>query len=123
MLKQGGGAIVNNASVGGLVGFGGAAVYSASKHAVVGFTRAAALEYGTQGIRINAVAPAAIQTDMIDRFTAGKDEFRTQLESMHPIGRIGTPTEVAAAVAWLCSDASSFVTGAVLPIDGGFTAR
>jgi NAD(P)-dependent dehydrogenase (short-subunit alcohol dehydrogenase family) len=121
MTKAGRGAIVNTASIGGLVGMANVAVYCASKHAVVGLTRTAALEVAKRGVRVNAVAPAAIATDMYDRF-ANTPEIRSYLNAMHPVGRIGTSDEVAAAVVWLASDAASFVTGAVLPIDGGLTA-
>lgn len=122
MLEAGHGAIVNNSSVAGVVGFPGAALYSASKHAVVGLTKAAALETAAAGVRINAVAPAAIQTDMLDRF-AGDEENKAQLAAMHPVGRVGVPEEVAGAVLYLCSDQASFVTGHCLPVDGGFTAQ
>jgi NAD(P)-dependent dehydrogenase (short-subunit alcohol dehydrogenase family) len=114
--------IVNNSSIAGVIGFPGAAVYDASKHAVVGFTKSVALEYARKGIRVNAVAPAAIDTDMFNRFAAA-DDVRKQLEGAHPIGRIGTADEVAAAVLWLASDAASFVTGQTLPVDGGFTVQ
>jgi NAD(P)-dependent dehydrogenase (short-subunit alcohol dehydrogenase family) len=124
MLKNGGGAIVNNASVGGLVGFPGASVYVASKHAVVGLTKTAALEYAKQGIRVNAVAPGGIKTPMLNRFTGGPGtDFFNQLSNLHPIGRLGTPEEIAEAVLWLCSDKSSFVTGLSLTADGGWTAQ
>jgi NAD(P)-dependent dehydrogenase (short-subunit alcohol dehydrogenase family) len=121
MLKNGGGVIVNNASIGGLIGFPGVALYAASKHAVIGLTKSAALEYAKQGVRVNAVAPAAIQTEMMDRFT--QKVPREALVSAHPIGRIGTPEEIAAGVLWLCSPGASFVTGHTLAIDGGFTAQ
>ena len=128
MLKNGGGAIVNMSSVVGLVGFAGMAPYVASKHAVLGLTKSAALEYAKSGIRINAVSPAVIETDMVDRFintlAAGKEgEMRQQLASMHPIGRVGKPEEIASAVLYLCSEGASFVTGQTLVLDGGFTAQ
>jgi NAD(P)-dependent dehydrogenase (short-subunit alcohol dehydrogenase family) len=122
ILKQGGGAIVNNSSVGGLVGMAGAGVYVASKFAVIGLTKSAALEFAKAGVRVNAVCPAAIDTSMFERFT-GAPGMREQLEAAHPIGRIGRPEEVADAVVWLCSDAASFITGHALPVDGGFTAQ
>lgn len=122
MLRQGGGVIVNTTSIAGLIGFPGAAIYDASKHAVIGFTKSVALEYARKNIRVNAVAPAAIDTDMFSRFAADEN-VRKQLEGMHPIGRIGKADEVAAAVLWLASDAASFVTGQTLPVDGGFTAQ
>ncbi len=112
MLRQDGGAIVNNASVLGSVGIAGGAIYVASKHAVLGMTKSAALDYAKQGVRINAVSPGAIQTAMIDR-----------MARLHPSGRIGRPEEVAEAVLWLASDAASFVVGTELLIDGGFTAQ
>ncbi len=124
MLKNGGGAIVNNASVGGLIGFPGASVYVASKHAVLGLTKTAALEYAKQGIRINAVSPGGIQTPMLNRFTGGQGtDFFNQLAAMHPVGRLGQPEEIAQAVLWLCSDQASFVTGQSLAADGGWTAQ
>jgi NAD(P)-dependent dehydrogenase (short-subunit alcohol dehydrogenase family) len=124
MLKNGGGAIVNNASVGGLVGFPGVSVYVASKHAVIGLTRTAALEYAKQGIRVNAVSPGGIETPMLNRFTGGPGtDFFNQLSGMHPIGRLGQPEEIAQAVLWLCSDHASFVTGQSLTADGGWTAQ
>lgn len=119
-----GGAIVNNASIAGSIGFPGVSVYVASKHAVIGLTRTAALEFADKGIRVNTVSPAAIQTDMLDRFTGGPEsDFRKQMASLHPIGRVGTVQEISDAAVWLCSDASSFVTGHDLRVDGGFTAK
>jgi NAD(P)-dependent dehydrogenase (short-subunit alcohol dehydrogenase family) len=124
MLKNGGGAIVNNASVGGLVGFPGVSVYVASKHAVLGLTKTAALEYAKQGIRINAVSPGGIETPMLHRFTGGPGtDFFDQLSGLHPIGRLGRPEEIAEAVVWLCSEKASFVTGQSLTADGGWTAQ
>lgn len=122
MLKQGGGAIVNTSSVGGLIAITGNATYVATKHAVIGYTKAAALEYSKLGIRVNAVAPAAIDTDMVRRF-ASEPAVRDQLARAHPIGRIGQPEEVAEAVLWLASPAASFVSGHTLVVDGGYLAK
>ncbi|MBN1180319.1 MAG: SDR family oxidoreductase, partial [Anaerolineae bacterium] len=123
MLKQGGGAIVNMSSVAGLVGFPGIPAYVASKHGVLGLTKTAALEYATQGIRINAVCPGVIRTEMIERFTGGDPQAEEQLTASEPVGRMGTPEEVAEAVVWLCSEDASFVTGPPLVIDGGMVAQ
>jgi NAD(P)-dependent dehydrogenase (short-subunit alcohol dehydrogenase family) len=122
MLKSGGGAIVNNSSIGGLVGFAMAPIYVASKHAVVGLTKAVALEYAKQNVRVNAVAPGTIETRMF-RDVASAPEVRQMLESATPIGRVGQPEEIAGAVVWLCSDGASFITGQILPVDGGYTAQ
>lgn len=122
MLKTGGGAIVNMASILGAVGFAGAPAYTAAKHGVLGLTKAAALEYGSQGIRVNSVGPAFIHTPMIAPLE-GDDATRQQLVAQHPIGRLGQPEEVAALVLWLSSPAASFATGAYYPVDGGFLAR
>jgi NAD(P)-dependent dehydrogenase (short-subunit alcohol dehydrogenase family) len=122
MLEQGGGAIVNSSSVAGVVGFPGIGIYAASKHAVVGLTKTAALEYSALGIRINAVNPAAIDTEMIDRLANGMNTKKDDLSTFHPISRIGRVEEVAEAVLWLCSSKASFVTGHSLIVDGGFTA-
>jgi NAD(P)-dependent dehydrogenase (short-subunit alcohol dehydrogenase family) len=122
MLDQGGGTIVNTASVLGLVGGGGGA-YVASKHGVVGLTKSAALEYATHGIRINAVCPGAIDTPMVQRVATRSPERHRQLVAAEPIGRLGQPDEIAAAVVWLSSDAASFMTGVALPVDGGWVAR
>ncbi len=122
MLATGGGAIVNNASVAGLVGFAGIPAYTASKHGIVGLTKTAAIEYATQGIRVNAVCPGVIQTEMITRFTHGDPDAAAQLLATEPIGRLGQPEEIADAVIWLCSERASFVTGQALAVDGGFVA-
>ena len=123
MLKNGVGVIVNNSSVAGLIGFPGAGIYCASKHAVMGLTKTAALEYSAEGVRVNAVNPAVIDTSMADRLADSIGMAKNDMSSMHPIGRIGVPDEVANAVLWLCSDTSSFVTGVNLCVDGGFTAQ
>jgi NAD(P)-dependent dehydrogenase (short-subunit alcohol dehydrogenase family) len=123
MLKTGGGSIINTSSVAGHLGFPGASIYAASKHAVEGITRTAALEFAKQGIRVNAVAPAAIETAMADRFVGAEGEQREVLASMHPIGRMGRVEEIASAVLFLASDGASFITGESLKIDGGFTAQ
>jgi NAD(P)-dependent dehydrogenase (short-subunit alcohol dehydrogenase family) len=123
MLERGGGAIVNCSSVAGLIGFPGIAIYVASKHAVVGLTKAAALEFAAKGIRINAVNPAVIDTEMADRITGGLNMKKTDVIPFHPIGRLGRVEEVAEAVVWLCSGKASFITGHSLTVDGGFTAQ
>ena len=123
MLKTGGGVIVNCSSVAGVIGFPGIGIYSASKHAVIGLTKAAALEFSVQGIRVNAVNPAVIDTEMADRITDGMNVKKDDLTTFHPIGRLGRVEEVAEAVLWLCSDKASFVTGHSMMVDGGFTAR
>ena len=123
MLDVGGGAIVNTSSVAGLVGFAGIPAYTASKHGILGLTKTAALEYAAQGIRVNAVCPGVIDTEMITRFTHGDATAAEQLLQTEPIGRLGTPDEIADAVIWLCSDHASFVTGHALTVDGGFVAR
>ena len=123
MLKQGGGAIVNTASAAGLVGSRRLSAYSASKHAVVGLTKSAALEYATDGIRVNAVCPGIIDTPMMDRLVEGREDYAATIPTRQPIGRKGTPEEIAEAVAWLCSDAASLVTGLAMSVDGAFTAQ
>jgi NAD(P)-dependent dehydrogenase (short-subunit alcohol dehydrogenase family) len=123
MLKQGKGAIVNCASIAGLVGFSLSSPYVASKHGIVGLTRTAALENAKRGIRVNAVCPGIIHTPMIDRYTKGDTKVEAQLAAGEPIGRVGLPEEIADAVVWLCSDASSFVTGQAIAVDGGWVAQ
>ncbi|NJM37994.1 MAG: glucose 1-dehydrogenase [Akkermansiaceae bacterium] len=124
MLKSGGGSIINTSSVAGHTGMAGAGIYIATKHAVEGLTKTAALENATSGIRINAVAPAAIATDMITRFTGGgSDEAMNYMASLHPMGRVGLVDEIAAPVLFLASDAASFITGTSLVIDGGWLAK
>ena len=122
MLANGGGAIVNTSSIAGVIGFPGHAPYTASKHAVLGLTKTAALEYATQGIRINAVCPGAIETPMLKDFTKGDAATLEYMKSLHPIGRLGKPEEIADAVVWLCSHEASFVLGQGITVDGGFTA-
>lgn len=123
MLKQGKGAIVNNASIAGLVGFVNIPAYVASKHGVIGLTKNAALEYAKLGIRVNVVCPGVIKTPMIDRFTGKDKEVEKQFTGQEPIGRMGEPEEVANAVTWLCSDGASFVTGHPMAVDGGWVAQ
>jgi NAD(P)-dependent dehydrogenase (short-subunit alcohol dehydrogenase family) len=123
MVKQGGGCIVNTASVAGLVGFAGIPAYTASKHGVNGLTKQIALDYATQNIRVNSVCPGIIHTPMIDRFTGGDPEALKAFTATEPIGRLGEPEEVAAVVVWLCTDAASFVTGINMPVDGAFIAQ
>src|SRR5262249_10474445 len=117
------GSIVNISSALGVVAYPGSPVYTASKHAVIGLTKAAALEYGPSGIRINAVAPGAIDTDMAAEFARKEPNFKTYAKSAHLICRVGTTKDVDNAVLWLCSDSASFVTGTTMLIDGGMTAR
>ena len=123
MLRTGGGSIVNNASVAGLVGFAGIPAYCASKGGVVQLTRVAALEYATQGIRVNCLCPGIIDTPMVERFTHDNPAALEQLKQLEPVGRLGRPREVAELALFFASDRSSFITGAVIPVDGGFVAR
>ena len=123
MLKTGGGSIVNNASIAGLVGFGGVPAYVASKHGLVGLTKNVALDYAKQGIRVNAVCPGVIQTPMIDRFTGGDQAAMEQLKAGKPMGRIGQPEEIAETVVFLCSEGASFITGQAIAVDGGWTVQ
>lgn len=122
MLKTGGGSIINTSSVAGHVGMATVPIYVASKHAVEGLTKSVALEFAKQNIRVNAVAPAAIDTPMFERFAPGK-EAHDYMATLHPVGRTGKPREIADAVLWLASDYSSFVTGQSILVDGGFTAQ
>jgi NAD(P)-dependent dehydrogenase (short-subunit alcohol dehydrogenase family) len=122
MLAQGGGSIVNTASVAGLVGAPKMAAYSASKHAVIGLTKSAAVEYGRKNIRVNAVCPGVIRTVMFERAVQADPKLGSSVALLHPVGRIGEAQEVAAVVLWLSSDAASFVTGHAHTVDGGLTA-
>jgi NAD(P)-dependent dehydrogenase (short-subunit alcohol dehydrogenase family) len=121
MLEHGGGAIVNNSSGAGVKAFGHGAAYAAAKHGVVGLTKDAALDYAASNIRINAVCPGIVDTEMMQRFTGGTYEGRDRVIAQEPIGRMGTPDEIADAVLWLCSNAASFVIGHALVVDGGQT--
>jgi NAD(P)-dependent dehydrogenase (short-subunit alcohol dehydrogenase family) len=121
MLQHGGGAIVNTSSGAGIRVFGRGAAYAAAKHGVVGLTKDAALDYAASNIRINAICPGIIDTEMMDRFTGGTPEERDRVIAQEPIGRMGRPEEIAATVVWLCSNAASFVTGHALVADGGQT--
>src|SRR6266849_1651034 len=123
MRKQGSGAIVNNSSLGGLVGIAERGIYHASKHAVLGLTKSAGLEYAAKGIRINAVCPGIIATPMVTDMLETQPEAMKELMKEQPIGRLGRPEEVAAAVLWLCSSGASFVIGHALVVDGGFTVH
>jgi len=124
MLQQGGGAIVNTASIMGLVGsWSRSGAYNASKHGVVGLTKTAALEYAQSGIRVNAVCPGYIQTPLIEQTLSANPDMEAQIVARHPIGRMGKPEEIAESVAWLCSDAASFVTGHTMTVDGGYVAQ
>lgn len=122
MLKQGGGAIVNTASVAGLIGAPTQPIYAASKHAVVGLTKTAAVEYGRKGIRVNSVCPGVINTLMLTRALEREPEREKRMQKLHALGRFGEVNEVANAALWLCSDQASFVTGHQLAVDGGLTA-
>jgi NAD(P)-dependent dehydrogenase (short-subunit alcohol dehydrogenase family) len=120
MLERGGGAIVNTASGAGLVAFPGQAGYVAAKHGVLGLTKVAALDYGARGIRVNAICPGTARTPMVDTAVAADPALEEYLVGLHPIGRIGTPEEIAQAAVWLCTDRASFVLGHALAVDGGY---
>ena len=122
MLACGGGTIVNTASIGGLVALPRMAAYTASKHALVAITKVAALDYAKNGIRVNAVAPGTVMTQMLRSGAAATPEGEARLKAVTPMGRIAEPEEVAGAIAWLCSDAASYVTGIAFPVDGGYTS-
>jgi NAD(P)-dependent dehydrogenase (short-subunit alcohol dehydrogenase family) len=122
ILASGGGSIINTASALGLVALPGQASYVASKHGVIGLTKAAALEYASRGIRINAVCPGVVRTAMIDEVAASDPTFMDAMLAAHPLGRIAQPAEIAQTVLWLASSASSFVTGSALAVDGGYSA-
>jgi NAD(P)-dependent dehydrogenase (short-subunit alcohol dehydrogenase family) len=119
MVEQGGGAIVNTSSGAGLMGFPGLPAYVASKHGVIGLTRATALEYVKSGIRINAVCPGSTRTPMLESFMGDDPAMQKMMARSAPIGRLGDPSEIAAAVVWLCTDDASFVVGHALAVDGG----
>lgn len=123
MLAQGGGAIVNLSSVAGLIGFPGASVYVASKHAVEGLTKSAALEGAAAGVRVNAVAPGPIQTDMLERFVGRSEDAKAGMRAGNPAQRFGTVDEVAQTIVFLASDKARYLTGQSLAVDGGFTAQ
>jgi NAD(P)-dependent dehydrogenase (short-subunit alcohol dehydrogenase family) len=122
MLREGGGAIVNTSSGAGVKGFKGQAAYAAAKHGVIGLTKSAALDYADRGVRVNAICPGIIDTEMMDRFTESTDTGRERVIAQEPIGRMGSPDEIASAVVWMCSDDAGFLVGHALVMDGGQTA-
>lgn len=121
LMLGGGGAIVNTSSGAGVKGIAGQAAYVAAKHGIVGLTKAAALDYAVDGVRVNAICPGIIDTEMMGRFTGGTAEGRARVIAQEPIGRMGTPEEIASAVLWLSSDGAGFATGHALVVDGGQT--
>lgn len=122
MLEAGGGVIANTASIGGVVGFPNTAIYCASKHGVIGLTKTAALELAKSNIRVNAIAPGAVQTELLDRMSGG-EAAEQDVAAAIPAGRIGDPKEIVGSVVWLCSDEASYITGHTLVLDGGFTVQ
>lgn len=123
MREQGGGSIVNTASIAGLIGMPPSPIYSAAKHGVIGLTKTAALEFAKDGIRVNAVCPGVTETPMVGGLFEQRPRAQDMVVAQTPIGRCGRPEEIGAAAAWLLSDAASFVTGIALPVDGGWTAK
>jgi len=123
MLDDGGGVIVNTSSIAGVVGFQGVSPYVASKHGVIGLTKTAALEYGREGVRVNAISPGVIETPMVERAAAANPEMIEAVSEATPMGRVGNPEEIGDAAVWLCSDDASFVTGETLVIDGGYVSQ
>jgi NAD(P)-dependent dehydrogenase (short-subunit alcohol dehydrogenase family) len=123
MLEAHRGSIVNTSSVGGLVALPGSGAYTAAKHGVIGLTKVAAVDYARAGVRVNAICPGVIRTPMVERLIASRPGIEEEMRAGEPIGRFGEPGEIAAAAVWLCSDASSFVTGVALPVDGGYLAQ
>lgn len=123
MMQSGGGAIVNVSSIAGLVGSQHSPAYAASKHGVVGLTKTAALQYAPQGIRVNCICPAAVLSPMLETLVTRNPQVGAKLKASQPNGRFASPAEIAEVAVWLCSDAASFVTGAALPVDGGYTAQ
>jgi NAD(P)-dependent dehydrogenase (short-subunit alcohol dehydrogenase family) len=123
MVAQGGGVIINTASIMGLVGERRTGAYCAAKHGVVGLTKTAALEYANKNIRVNAVCPGSTMTPMMRRGLDRDPRLEEAYKKSHPLGRLGTPEDIGEAVMWMCSDEASFVTGVALPVDGGYTAH
>ena len=123
MLQSGGGAIINNVSIGGVVGMPGGSMYAAAKHGVMGLTRAVALEHAQFGIRVNALVSGGVDTPLFRSTMGATPESAAYIASLHPIGRVATPEEIAPVVLFLASDGASFITGGAIPVDGGWTAQ